>query len=1077
MGCLCGLLAPASALATTAGPLLELTVGPANTTQRAPVLAWDPGQSTYVIVWQDERSAANGTDLYAARIGSDGTIHPNDTSGCAIITNPTQVVGDESQPAVVALGGGEIAVAWLEARTGVNDIYATRLMTSNCTTVANIAVTSGADAEIRPALSVSAQSLLISYQVTLVSGSQLIKGRRYSLSLAALDGAPTTLSGAGAARPSALSVGAEHLVAWDMGGDVFAKVVPSTGPIAPGNAVTVANANLSQSRVSLAALGSGGTVALWQDARAGSSNEDIYGRRYSASLVPAAAEVQTSGAIAAQLSPRASGDGNRAFAVWQDRRNSSINAIIYGTRLDPSTGAALDASGFPVLVLPGNAFEATVTKGPNGDYLVAAVLFGNPTRIYYRILRDEAPSGTMVASGDTSAPADNVTAVNLTLGPAVGPSGLPVVDGTLYTVTLSQAAASLTQSDADLTLPGHQVMANGGQVRVSVVSPQVGPCMVDVASVQGNASGNTQAGFTNGPPSANQVQISPVAPTSLVDLQLSYTFDDPNGDSESGTSIQWTRNAAVQPNYADMLVIPASATRQGEQWRARVSPSDGMAIGMPAFSNSVTVINAAPEATMVRIEPDSDVRRGTLLNGRYTYQDPDSDVESGTQTRWFKDNQEQSNLRNTPRVQGTSLTKGQVWRFDVQASDGMSQGPWTASAPVTVVNSIPVARAGDEGRVPERGRYMLDGRGSSDQDAQDSLQYTWSQLIAGMDPAVLLSSTSSVTPSFIAPDVDRETRLTFQLVVSDGEDISAAARVQVIVEAAQDQDGDGLDDVQEMQLGTDPTRADTDLDGLSDREERDLGTQPLDQDSDDDGVRDGAEGRSCKDCTDMDPTADPDGDQRIAALDPDSDDDGLMDGTELAVRAPISPGGVAPYAYLGTDESAGSFAPDLDPDSQTHVLKADTDGDSLSDGTEDLNHNGRLDDGESDPNDPEDPGASCSDARPCPGRLVCEGGICRAPPQTDGGMSQCTAQPDSVMCCNGGCNGGTLTDAICLEPGARETCPVGSELCVAGACAVTNVPTNPAPTGGCTSGPGPGALIWALLPGWLYFRRRRSVQP
>ncbi len=665
------------------------------------------------------------------------------------------------------------------------------------------------------------------------------------------------------------------------------------------------------------------------------------------------------------------------------------------------------------------------------------------------------------------------TPVNLTFGPAVGPSGLSVVDGTMYTVTLGQAAASLTQTDSDPARAGHQVVANGGLVRISVVSPQVGQCTINVVSVQGNASGNAQARFANGAPSASQVLISPAAPTSLVDLQLSYIFDDPNGDPESGTSIQWTRNAAVQPNYDNVSLIPTAATRRGEQWRARVSPSDGMSTGASVFSNSVTILNAAPEATMVRIEPSTDVRSGTLLNGRYSYQDPDVDPESGTETRWFKDSQEQPSLRNVPRVPGASLTKAEVWRFDVRPNDGMSAGAWTASAPVTVVNSIPVARAGDEGTVPERGRYMLDGRGSSDQDAQDILRYTWSQLIVGMGPEVLLSSTSSATPSFIAPDVNRETRLTFQLVVSDGEDISTASRVQVIVEAAQDQDGDGLDDVQEMQLGTDPTRADTDLDGLSDREERDLGTNPLDQDTDDDGVRDGAEGRSCPNCTDMDPSADPDGDLIIAALDPDSDGDGLIDGTELGVREPISAGGAMPYAYLGTDESAGSFAPDLDPDTHTQMLSADTDGDGLSDGTEDANHNGRLDDGESDPDDPEDPGADCSDTRPCPGRLICEAGMCRAPPETDGGMSQCTAQPDSVMCCNSGCRGGTPVDAICLEPGAREVCPVGSELCVAGACTFTNEPTNPAPAGGCTSGPSPGAFIWGLIPGWFYLRRRR----
>ncbi len=59
--------------------------------------------------------------------------------------------------------------------------------------------------------------------------------------------------------------------------------------------------------------------------------------------------------------------------------------------------------------------------------------------------------------------------------------------------------------------------------------------------------------------------------------------------------------------------------------------------------------------------------------------------------------------------------------------------------------------------------------------------------------------------------------------------------------AATDSDGDGLSNLQEFRLGTDPHKADTDGDGLTDRQEQLLGTNPLAADTDGDGLLDGAE--------------------------------------------------------------------------------------------------------------------------------------------------------------------------------------------------------------------------------------------
>jgi hypothetical protein len=79
----------------------------------------------------------------------------------------------------------------------------------------------------------------------------------------------------------------------------------------------------------------------------------------------------------------------------------------------------------------------------------------------------------------------------------------------------------------------------------------------------------------------------------------------------------------------------------------------------------------------------------------------------------------------------------------------------------------------------------------------------------------------------------------------------------------------------------------------------------------------------------------------------DSDGDGIQDGVELGIVTPIAdPDGAGPME--GTDTAV--FIADADPTTTTDPTNPDTDGDGYSDGAEDLNFNGQLDAGESDPN-------------------------------------------------------------------------------------------------------------------------------
>ncbi len=129
--------------------------------------------------------------------------------------------------------------------------------------------------------------------------------------------------------------------------------------------------------------------------------------------------------------------------------------------------------------------------------------------------------------------------------------------------------------------------------------------------------------------------------------------------------------------------------------------------------------------------------------------------------------------------------------------------------------------------------------------------------------------------------------------------------------AVPDDDFDGLDNLDEVEIGTDPADPDTDDDGLPDGFEIEEGYDPLDPadgaaDSDGDGLSDGEEfvGGTPIDVADGDRDGLGDGAERAAGtnpFDPDSDDDDLLDGDELTLYAtdplaPDSDGGGIPDA-------------------------------------------------------------------------------------------------------------------------------------------------------------------------------------
>jgi len=105
----------------------------------------------------------------------------------------------------------------------------------------------------------------------------------------------------------------------------------------------------------------------------------------------------------------------------------------------------------------------------------------------------------------------------------------------------------------------------------------------------------------------------------------------------------------------------------------------------------------------------------------------------------------------------------------------------SASVKVTgLFNQVPAAHAGIDQTVMEGTIVALDGSASSDADG-NTLTYHWNA-----PTGIVLSSTTSVKPTFSTPNVTNDTTLTFTLMVNDGKVNSPIDQVNITVKRKND---------------------------------------------------------------------------------------------------------------------------------------------------------------------------------------------------------------------------------------------------------------------------------------------------
>ena len=294
---------------------------------------------------------------------------------------------------------------------------------------------------------------------------------------------------------------------------------------------------------------------------------------------------------------------------------------------------------------------------------------------------------------------------------------------------------------------------------------------LDTASneVWGYGASFTVLGMANEAPIARADKAITLEDTPIV-IKVLANDTDANGDSLTLSSYTLPRNGSVTENANGTFTYSPDLNFNGEDtFTYRISD------GKVQSNNATVTVMVSPvnDSPIVDAGLDKNVNETTLvgLHGSATDVDRDglklswSQIRSGAEpviTLSGADTLSPTFI--SPSINHTISPSPVTLTFKLVASDTSGATAFdTVLVTVNDVNKVPVADAGPNQTVNGASLVRLSGIGS-DADG-DALTYTWKQT-AG--PSVTLNGVNNANTSFIAPQVNATTVLTFELTVSDG---------------------------------------------------------------------------------------------------------------------------------------------------------------------------------------------------------------------------------------------------------------------------------------------------------------------
>ncbi len=351
-----------------------------------------------------------------------------------------------------------------------------------------------------------------------------------------------------------------------------------------------------------------------------------------------------------------------------------------------------------------------------------------------------------------------------------GPDQTSAFTGTAVTLT----GAASTDPDNDTLTYAWSVIArpqgstaqviNANQVTASFIPDRFGSYTIQlsVSDGKGGSHADTMQVVTqNRPPTAN------AGPDQSVALGTNVTLNGSGSSDLDGQPLTyaWSLKQAPVGSSAALsgptTAMPKILIDKAGTYRVELVVNDGLT-NSTADEVVITTLNSTPVANA---GADQSVAPGATvqLNGSKS-SDADGDLLTYAWTLKTKPAGSTAALVGGTTVSPTFVAdKPGTYVAELVVNDGK-----TSSAPdqvsITTNNTAPVANAGPDQSVQRGSTVHLNGSGSTDADG-NTLTYLWSILSAPTGSTAALSSTTSVSPTFVA---DRVGDYVVQLVVNDG---------------------------------------------------------------------------------------------------------------------------------------------------------------------------------------------------------------------------------------------------------------------------------------------------------------------